>query len=244
MPPASLNRFDAIPLRWLNSLVGMSVNFDKGIDFISGNHLFEGAVFMALFWWYWFRKVDTGIAQRTREHLLCTLGAGVVGILLARILALLLPFRVRPRFEPALHFIPPNGEASDAFMAWSAFPSDHAVLFSALAAGLCFISWRTGLLAMLYSFLIIDFPRVYLGFHYPTDILAGALLGAMLGYGMNLPPLRNRMAGVALQWESTTPGAFYAALFILSFQLSTMFESLRYAALATVHFAGRMAAAT
>jgi undecaprenyl-diphosphatase len=58
------------------------------------------------------------------------LGAGVVAILAARILALTLPFRVRPRFEPALHFVVPAGNVSD-LVDWSAFPSDHAAIAGA-----------------------------------------------------------------------------------------------------------------
>jgi len=30
----------------------------------------------------------------------------------------------------------------------------------------------------------VSYSRIYLGVHYPGDILCGALLGAMLGYGV------------------------------------------------------------
>jgi hypothetical protein len=43
------------------------------------------------------------------------------------------------------------------------FPSDHAVMFSALAVGLCFVSLRLGLFATLYVVCAICFPRAYLG---------------------------------------------------------------------------------
>ncbi len=32
------------------------------------------------------------------------------------------------------------------------------------------------------------YSRLYLGVHYPSDILAGAALGAAIGYGMGLSP--------------------------------------------------------
>src|ERR1019366_4940757 len=154
---AAVSSFDQSVIFPLNSLVGRYPHFDKAIDALSQNDL-KDSIFVAMFWWYWFAKAGTETLRRTREHLLCTLGAGVVAILAARILALTLPFRVRPRFEPALHFVVPAGNVSD-LVDWSAFPSDHAAMFSAFAVGMCFISWRTGLIAMLYTIFIICLPR-------------------------------------------------------------------------------------
>jgi len=104
-------------------------------------------------------------------------------------------------------------------------------MFSALAIGLCFISWRMGLLALLYTAVVICFPRIYLGLHYPTDIIAGLALGALIGYGMNVLPVCKYLTSRALRWEGTSPGSFYCALFLATFEFSTMFDSLRDAAL-------------
>jgi undecaprenyl-diphosphatase len=221
--------FDLSILHWLNAFVGRSTSFDGGIAFLADTD-FRGAAFVSVYWWLWFRKTDTATLTRTREHLLRTLCAGVLAILAARVLALTLPFRVRPLFEPAIHFVVPNLAPAN-FMDWSSFPSDHAVMFSALAVGLCFVSWRVGLLALLYTAVIICFPRIYLGLHYPTDIIAGLALGALIGYGMNLLPVCKCLTSRALRWESTSPGSFYCALFLVTFEFSTMFDSLRDAAL-------------
>jgi undecaprenyl-diphosphatase len=231
-----MNRFDMFLMHWLNSRVGVSVDFDKAIQWLYMVNFIKGAVFVSIFWWYWHRKTDAATAQRSREHVLSTLCAAVIAIVMARILALTLPFRVRPRFEPALHFILPAGAAPNDMLNWSGFPSDHAVMFAALAAGLCFISWRMGVLAMLYTIFAICFPRVYLGDHYPTDILVGVALGTLISYCLNLAPLRKRIAGAALGWERTSPGAFYVGLFILSFEFATMFNSLQKIAVSAVTF--------
>ena len=235
----SMNHVDIAIMHWLNSLVGKSASFDQGILWLYYVNFIKGAIFVSIFWWYWFRKTDAATTQQTREHVLSTLGAAIIAIVVARILALSLPFRVRPRFEPALHFILPVGATPNDMMNWSGFPSDHSTMFAALAGGLWFISRPMGVLAMLYTIFIISFPRVYLGAHYPTDVLVGVILGAALSSCLNLAVVRRLIARPVLRWEHTSPGAFYVALFLLCFEFSTMFESLQKLALSIVHFFSR-----
>jgi len=57
------------------------------------------------------------------------------------------------------------------------FPSDHATMAGAVATGLCFVNRRLGVAAWAAAGLLA-FSRVYVGAHYPHDVLAGLLLGA------------------------------------------------------------------
>lgn len=57
------------------------------------------------------------------------------------------------------------------------FPSDHAVMSGAVTAGLLLVSWRLGLVAAALGLLML-FTRVYVGAHYPWDVVAGAAFGA------------------------------------------------------------------
>ncbi len=57
------------------------------------------------------------------------------------------------------------------------FPSDHAVMAGAVAAGLFLVSRRLGMLVAVAA-LVMAFARVYVGAHYPADVLAGLLVGA------------------------------------------------------------------
>lgn len=62
---------------------------------------------------------------------------------------------------------------------WS-FPSGHALSSFAAATALFFFHKKTGLLAYLLA-VCIAFSRLYASVHYPTDVLAGAVLGILCG---------------------------------------------------------------
>lgn len=226
----SFTRIDEIIFAWLTSLPGRSTTFDNLMMHLPRSEQSNGALIMSIFWWYWFRQSDPSTTQRTREHLLGTMFAAAIGLFAARILAVTLPFRLRPRFEPALHLVWPAAPTSLSLVDWSAFPSDHAVMFSALAVGLCFVSWRIGLAALVFAIVIVCFPRVYFGIHYPTDIVAGLALGALAAYWMNGVAVRRQLASHVLAWERRSPQVFYVGLFVITFQFATMFNGVRQGA--------------
>lgn len=64
------------------------------------------------------------------------------------------------------------------------FPSDHAVMAGAVAAGVWLVSRHLGLLTGLAA-VLMGFARVYVGAHYPGDVAVGLLFGSavtLLGY--------------------------------------------------------------
>ncbi len=85
----------------------------------------------------------------------------------------------RPR--PVLEGLPPLGGAPSSL----SFPSAHATSSFAVATAMTRVD-PLGALAFLLAF-ALALGRPYLGMHYPSDVLAGALLGVVLGLVVPLP---------------------------------------------------------
>lgn len=220
-----MNSFDFTILHFLNAFAGRSPAFDSLLEFMSRNVLLEGGVIVVLFWWAWAEADEK--QSKDREFLLFGLFATAFAVLVARTLALVFPFRVRPLQNPLLGFNPPGSIDRNIFMGWSSFPSDHAIVFFCLATGLWLVSRRLGAVALGYALLGSSFPRVYLGIHYPTDVLAGAALGIGIAYLAKVNWLREGLLHPFLYWQDHHPGSFSAFLFLFSFEVAEEFNTLR-----------------
>lgn len=223
-----MNSFDFSILSFLNGFAHRSLIFDNFV-YVLDNYLIKGGVIVALIWWAWFR---TGANQtKNRHYLLCGIVACLLSIVAARTLANSLPYRERPLRNPAMHFQLPYGDSSEALIHWSAFPSDHAAVFFALATAI-FFAWRSaGIYAFCHVFFFICIPRIYLGYHHPTDILGGAAIGIVIACLAALEPVRKAVSRMTMPWLENSPGSFYACLFIMTFEIATLFEGLRKVAL-------------
>ena len=83
------------------------------------------------------------------------------------------------------------------------FPSDHAVMAGAAAAGLWLVSRRLGVIAVVAA-LVMAFARVYIAAHYPWDVVGGLVLGAavsLLGWA-----LLGRLLTSITGWLRRQPG--------------------------------------
>jgi undecaprenyl-diphosphatase len=153
-----------------------------------------------------------------------TVGAAFTALCVARLLAVVLPFRARP-FEIA------GGDPTAAYRAlerWSAFPSDHAALFFALATGIAVMSRRLGALALIHAVVVITLPRLYLGLHYPTDMLAGAAIGALCALAATRERVWRCCAPPILAWSEGRHAPWFGAVaFVVTFEIATLFDSVR-----------------
>jgi len=220
-----MNNFDAVIETWLTRpSFGLLVN--HAIKAVADLYMFKGLVLIPILWWIWFRPGEH--RERQREMVIATIMSGLLALAVGRLLADLLPFRVRPIQNPDLHLHFPFAAQQDAMLtAWSSFPSDHAMLWMSVATGI-FIVWRgIGVLALLYTAIFICLPRAYLGYHYPTDILAGAAIGIAITFVMTRRSVRARYATQSLRWIERYPGPSAMLAFVLCLELVTQFDELR-----------------
>jgi len=188
---ADMNAFDYAVLLFSNNLADCSPTLTKIIVGIHGLSLTK--IFAtALLWWAWFDNEGSIRQHQARERIAAFLVASVGCIAVVRLIAATLPFRPRPLANTAvnLHFPIETGD----WVNRSAFPSDHAVLFSMLATCLFFISRPLGWIAALDAALLICLPRVFLGIHHPTDIIGGALIGVAAGWFAGREKVRVRLS--------------------------------------------------
>jgi len=88
-------------------------------------------------------------------------------------------FYYSPRPFEALRFqslIPESG---------SSIPSGHAAFFFALATIIFFYNRRWGVWYFVFS-LLISIARIFAGVHWPSDIIAGAVVGVLSGIFVHL----------------------------------------------------------
>jgi undecaprenyl-diphosphatase len=128
-----------------------------------GNGIFWYALMMALLLTY------LGDAVRPVLHMV------LVGAVCGFIYKIIKGRTLRPRPYQAMRSIAPGAPVLDTF----SFPSGHTL--HAVAFSLVACSYYPSLIIILLPFtLLTAASRVVLGLHYPSDVLAGAALGALV----------------------------------------------------------------
>lgn len=229
-----ISRVDLSVYTLLNARAG-NYFLDHFMAFAESNHLFKGGVFLALYWYLWFRA-DAQQDWR-RMTIIKILAGSLLALIASRAVADLAPFRIRPMYGvPSRPFSFP---VSPDMENWSSFPSDTAAYFSALAYGLSQLARRWAAPLLLYTAVWICLPRLFLGAHYVSDVVVGAALGiAMVWASLRSDWLLSGFAARLLKFRALKPHAFYAAAFLVSFEMSVLFDDIRGAARSFYHAAG------
>ena len=199
-----------------------------------GNNLFKGELFFAMYWYLWFR-VGPDLAKRRKVIIAIVVGS-ILAIIVSRAIAYIIPFRVRPIYDPTLahpsYSIPLTANLEN----WSAFPSDTAAYFFALAFGLAYLLRRFAVPIMLYTAVWVCLPRLYLGLHYASDIVVGMGIGITMAWlSLRSNSLESIITRPALAAMETRPQRFYTIAFLLSFEMATVFQGFRNAGNGVLH---------
>jgi len=149
--------------------------------------------------------------------------AGFLAFAVTRTMQSLLPERPRPGLSGKFDF---HG-LFDAPPDWSSFPSDTAGLALAIATAVFLTSRRLGVLALFWAIVVTCFPRLYCGYHYLSDLVAGGMIGAaltvLLAKSGWIEKLYLRLARMA----EIRPQYFYPLAFFVMFQISEWFWDIR-----------------
>ncbi|PSR28556.1 MAG: undecaprenyl-diphosphatase [Sulfobacillus thermosulfidooxidans] len=127
-------------------------------------------IFLLLWFWPPLRQ------NRARRAVVYATVAGFLSLAVSMTLSHVLPYRPRPFvFEPKMvHLL--ISHAPD-----TSFPSDHATGSFAFAIALFYAGRRDGWWATLLA-AAISIARVFVGVHWPTDVLAGDAIGMIAGF--------------------------------------------------------------
>jgi undecaprenyl-diphosphatase len=214
-----LGELDAAFMLELNKFARKSVFFDFLIVGVFRLDTIKMMPLVGAIFYVWF-----AVAERRRAVFDGLLGA-FIALVVSRLIQNVSDHRPRPALSGQFEFtLPVGGYTND----WSSFPSDNAALGFALATTLWLASRPIGAMGFAWAIIIICFPRLYGGFHYPSDVLAGAAIGVFTVLAVaKCRPLFDAPFKWLMRLESRRAGLFYLFAFFFAFQLTTFFADVR-----------------
>jgi membrane-associated phospholipid phosphatase len=216
-----LNGFDAYLMELMSRYSQTSLIANKLIiKFLDLNSVKLGPFVVGL-WLLWYSKT-----LKLRSAVVEAFLSMIAAIAISRLLGSFLPERLRPLHSGNPDFILPLGVDSRVLEHWSSFPSDHAALFFAVSTTIWRFSRPLGAACYAWSIFVVCIPRIYAGYHYASDIIAGAALGVFTALVVARPLQIWLMPWIA-DVERKYTAVFYSMFFVLSYEFMTMFDEAR-----------------
>lgn len=208
-----MDYIDIAVIKFLNSFAWKFTMFDRFVIDILQMNTFKAMPIVCVAIWIWFSK-DSG--DRERKAIFNGFLGAFAAVLLTRNLQNFTPYRPRPAMEPTLDFVLPAGAYANY---GSSFPSDTAGLAFALVLGIWLASRRSGYFVLFWSVVVVCFPRLYGGFHYPSDMIAGGLIGLACTYALiRFNRLTGPLYNATMKLATNHRPWFYVLGFIVAYQ--------------------------
>jgi membrane-associated phospholipid phosphatase len=157
----------------LNSMVPPNSRGAIFWDFIGNNPLCRGFPIFFPVVALWF----SSDYRRRRSRMLVGLLSTCVAVLLSVWIQHHINVHVRPFLDPTLHLQSTPPAWTVGLRHLNSFPSDTATLFFALTAVVFLENRMAGCIALLWSLIAACVARVATGWHYPSDVVGGFVLG-------------------------------------------------------------------
>ena len=153
-------------LKSINGLAGQVGWIDDVMKFATNYAVHVFAVVLLLMWFFG--------KEQMKKTVVYSAISGAVGILV-NVLISKIYFEARPFVtHDDIHVLVDH--AADA-----SFPSDHTTGAIALAFAIALRHKKLGVIMMLFA-LLTGFSRIYVGNHYPGDVLAGIIVGILVAW--------------------------------------------------------------
>lgn len=220
---------------WIGQFAGNWV-LDRLVSQEEANNILKGGIFLAVYWYLWFRAGPD--RNRRRSAIVVILIGSLLALILGRTISFLLPFRIRPMYDPNLVHPSYSIQFLPNLENWSAFPSDAAIYFFALAFGIGYLARRLAIPIFLFTAGWICLPRLYIGVHHLSDVVGGAVIGVAIVWTLlKTEWMRSLFGDPVVRFEQARPDWFYAIAFLVSFELADLFADVRNVGHAALHIA-------
>lgn len=165
MDYSSLVAFDYHVFTIINGVVGRSALFDDIMMLIAK---YGPLVFDFYLVYLWFKGRSEKEVAQNRKRAIYAATSALVALGINQLVGLTW-FRERPYIKHPVHMLLPYSPDPS-------FPSDHAAGGFSIATGVLFGKPIAGSVLFVFA-IVLAISRVYVGLHYPFDVLGGALIG-------------------------------------------------------------------
>ena len=157
----------------LAGLLGRYPLFDLSVQSLLNHQMLGGFWYAVVMFLLWLRGIRLGKSE-TQGRILATMLASGVAIVLA-LAAGLLVSSTPPNLYPGLSRLFP--EYLERSINDNCFPSLSTAVLTATSLGILSMHRRAGVILLVLVPFVVSLPRMYVGGHYLSDVMAGFALG-------------------------------------------------------------------